>query len=71
MTHLNAYFGAVDEAEAEVKSVQGKLEAAKAALEAKKQEVGFEEPKQEEEVSEKKAPEPVKDKPTKKKSSKK
>lgn len=43
MTHINAFFGAVDEAEAEVKSAQGKLESAKAALEAKKQEVGFEE----------------------------
>lgn len=69
MTHLNAYFGAVDEAEAEVKSAQGKLDAAKVALEAKKQEVGFEEetpPKAEPEVSEETAPEKPKVKSAKK-----
>ena len=40
-THINAYFGAVVEAEAVVAAAQSELDAAKARLKAKKQEVGY------------------------------
>lgn len=43
-THINAYFGAVDEAYKEVLAAHGKYDAAKTALETKKKEVGYEEP---------------------------
>lgn len=51
-THINAFFGAVAEAEAKVAVVQGELDAAKAALEVKKREVGYEEPKEPEAAKE-------------------
>lgn len=47
MTHINAYFGEVAEAEAKVAQAQGELEAAQQRLEAKKVEVGLEEPAKE------------------------
>lgn len=34
MTHINAFYGAVDEAKAELKVAQGKVEAAENALKA-------------------------------------
>lgn len=40
-THINAFFGAVDEAEAKVVAAQSELDAAEARLETKKQEVGY------------------------------
>lgn len=51
-THINAFFGAVDEAEKEVLAAHAKWEAAKAALESKKKEVGYVEHEIETEVSE-------------------
>jgi len=43
-THINAYFAEVDEAEKKVIAAHGEWEAAKTRLEAKKKEVGYEEP---------------------------
>ncbi len=45
-TNINAYFGAVDEALAEVQAAQAKLQAAEVALATKKKEVGFVEPEE-------------------------
>lgn len=45
-THINAYFGAVDEALKKVLAAQGELQAAQDALEAKKKEVGYVEPEE-------------------------
>lgn len=42
MTHINAYFQDVQEAEKNVIQAQAELEGAKARLEAKKNEEGFE-----------------------------
>lgn len=44
MTHINAYFADVDEAKKKLVSAQGELEAAKARLESKKLEDGYEKP---------------------------
>jgi hypothetical protein len=43
-THINAYFADVDEAEKKVIAAHAEWEAAKTRLEAKKNEVGYEEP---------------------------
>jgi len=40
-THINAYFGDVDEKQKLVDLANGELEAAKARLEVKKKEVGY------------------------------
>lgn len=66
MTHINAYYGAVDEAEAELVVAQGKLEAAKAALKNKQVEEGLDTEEVVPEVKEAK-PKKVAKKPAKKK----
>lgn len=43
-THINAFFADVEAAKAAVRDAQGELEGAEARLEAKKLEVGYEEP---------------------------
>ena len=45
MTHINAYFQEVQEKEQAVSQANAELEGAKSRLEAKKREIGFEEPK--------------------------
>lgn len=40
-THINAFFGAVDEALAKVQAAQGELRMAQERLETKKKEVGY------------------------------
>lgn len=47
-THINAFFADVDEAEKNVLAAHAEWEAAKARLEVKKQEVGYEEPQKDE-----------------------
>lgn len=44
-THINAFFGAVDEAKLKVVQAKGELQAAEDALAVKKKEVGWEEEK--------------------------
>ena len=57
-THINAYFGDVDEKLKALLAAQADYEAAKQRLEIKKKEVGYEEPKAEE------TPAPKADEPT-------
>ncbi len=54
-THINAYFADVEAAEANVAKAKSELDTATARLEAKKKEVGYEEPKSN--ATEKVAPE--------------
>lgn len=51
-THINAYFGAVDEAKKDVIAAKAKLAEAESALEVKKKQVGWveEKPAEEEKV---------------------